>query len=124
MNPMDTLGPALAAAAFILVMRRVRDPYRLDLNAVLVTGVCGAYLSGGGFGLAELAYPVVATPIALRALRSYRFVAIGWWMHAAWDVAHHLWGNPIWPFMAMSSWGCVVFDTLIAVWLWRQEPKP
>ena len=27
-------------------------------------------------------------------------------MHAAWDLAHHFWGNPIWPFMPASSWGC------------------
>jgi hypothetical protein len=33
------------------------------------------------------------------------------------DILHHLWGNPIWPFMATSSWGCLIFDSLIATWL-------
>ena len=35
---------------------------------------------------------------------------------AAWDLPHHLWGNPIWPFMRTSSFGCVIFDALIAIW--------
>jgi len=25
-------------------------------------------------------------------------------------------GNPIWPFMPTSSWGCMIFDSLIALW--------
>lgn len=27
-------------------------------------------------------------------------MAVAWLMHAGWDIAHHLWGNPIWPFIA------------------------
>ncbi len=124
MQIMDTVGPALGAGVFILAMRKVPEPLRLRLNAILVIGVCGAYLSGGGFGVWEVSYPLIATPIALLALRSYRFIAIGWWMHSAWDIAHHLWGNPIWPFMATSSWGCFIFDALTAVWLFTLEPAP
>jgi len=112
---MDTVGPALAAIGFIAIMSRVREPLRLRLNAVLVAGAAGVYLSGG-FGLWELAFPAAATPVLLRAQVSYRFVALGWLMHSAWDLAHHLWGSPIWPFMPTSSWGCLVFDALIAAW--------
>jgi hypothetical protein len=43
-------------------------------------------------------------------------------MHAGWDVVHHLWGNPIWPFMPTSSFGCMVFDTLIAIWFLAGAP--
>jgi hypothetical protein len=43
-------------------------------------------------------------------------------MHAAWDLPHHLWGNPIWPFMRTSSFGCFVFDSLIAVWFLAGSP--
>jgi hypothetical protein len=37
-------------------------------------------------------------------------------MHSALDLAHHLWGNPIWPFMRTSSWGCMIFDAIITIW--------
>jgi hypothetical protein len=35
---------------------------------------------------------------------------------------HHLWGHPIWPFMRSSSFGCFVFDSLIAVWFLAGAP--
>jgi hypothetical protein len=126
---MDVLGPVLAAGVFVAVMSLVREPARHKLNAVLVAGSVLAYLSGG-FGAWELVYPALATPVAYAALRSYRYVALGWVMHAAWDVAHHLYGNPIWPWMPTSSFGCLVFDSAIALWflagapsIFRGEPR-
>jgi hypothetical protein len=118
---MDAVGPLLAAAAFVAVMSLVREPVRHNLNAVLVAGSILAYVSGG-FGVWELAYPAIATPVAYLALRSYRFVGIGWLMHAGWDVLHHLFGNPLWPFMPTSSFGCIVFDSAIAVWFLAGAP--
>jgi hypothetical protein len=44
-------------------------------------------------------------------------------MHAVWDILHHLWGNPIWPFMATSSFGCMIFDALIACWFVAGAPS-
>ena len=34
----------------------------------------------------------------------------------------HLWGSPIWPFMPTSSFGCMIFDTLIAIWFLAGAP--
>jgi hypothetical protein len=121
MTVMDIVGPAVGAGAFVVVMSLVPEPTRRTLNAILVAGASGVYLSGG-FGAWELLYPVIATPVTFRALRSYRFIGIAWLMHAAWDLPHHLWGNPIWPFMRTSSFGCVVFDSLIAVWFIAGAP--
>ena len=53
----------------------------------------GVYLSGG-FGLWELTYPVIGAAIAFPGLGSYRLIGVGWLIHAGWDIAHHLWGNP------------------------------
>jgi len=39
------------------------------------------------------------------------------------DLPHHLWGNPIWPFMPTSSFGCMIFDTLIAAWFLAGAPS-
>jgi len=115
MTLMDILGPAIGASVFVLVMSFVHEPTRRTANAIIVTGASGVYMSGG-FGIWEIVYPVVVTPVVYRALQSYRYIGVAWLMHAAWDFAHHLWGNPIWPFMPTSSFGCFVFDSLIAVW--------
>ena len=124
------MGPIVAAAAFIVLMGLVREPARRTVNALIVAGASGAYLSGGGFGVWEIVYPVIAMPFAYVGLRSYRSIAIAWFMHAGWDFMHHIWGAPIWPFMPTSSFGCLIFDTLIACWflvdapsLWQSQPS-
>src|SRR5215469_10581270 len=119
---LDFLGPAMGALAFVLLMSRVPEPTRRTFNAILVAGASGAYLNGG-FGPWELLYPVLALPVAFRGLRSYRFIGIAWLMHAAWDLPHHLWGNPIWPFSRTSSLGCAIFDTLISNWFLAGAPN-
>ncbi|MGV3619372.1 MAG: DUF6010 family protein [Archangium sp.] len=114
---MASVGPALAAVVFVLAMSRVPEPLRLKVNGAAVMGASGLYVSGGGFGVWELVYCAVAAFVGYRALTSYRFIALGWFMHAGWDLVHHVWGNPLWSFMPTSSWGCVIFDSLIACWL-------
>jgi hypothetical protein len=119
---MDYVGPVIAAALFVLLMSFVREPTRRTFNAILVTGASGVYLNGG-FGVWELLYPLIALPVAYRGLRSYRFIGLAWVMHSCWDLPHHLWGNPIWPFMPTSSFGCMIFDALIAVWFFANAPS-
>ena len=122
LHVMDYVGPALGALIFVVVMSLVREPARRTFNAILVAGAGGVYLSGG-FGLWELIYPVIVTPVAYLGLRSYKFIGIAWLLHSAWDIAHHFWGNPIWPFMPTSSFGCMIFDALIAVWFLAGAPS-
>ena len=118
----DYVAPAIAAVIFVLAMSLVREPPRRDVNAVIVTGATGVYLSGGGFGPWELVFPLMAVPIAYRGLADYRFIGIAWLMHSGWDLAHHLWGNPLWPFMRTSSFGCMIFDAGIALWFLAGAP--
>ncbi|HYX81526.1 MAG TPA: DUF6010 family protein, partial [Gemmatimonadales bacterium] len=68
-------------------------------------------------------YPAAATPVAYLGLRSYRFIGVGWLVHSCWDIVHHVWGNPIWPFMPTSSFGCTVFDAGIALWFVAGAPS-
>jgi hypothetical protein len=35
----------------------------------------------------------------------------------------HLYGNVIWPFMPTSSFGCMIFDALIAMWFLAGAPS-
>ena len=119
---MDYIGPALGALLFVAVMSLVTEPTRRNLNTIILAGASGVYLSGG-FGLWELMYPVIGTAIAFRGLRSYRLIGVGWLMHAGWDLVHHLWGNPIWPFMPSSAFGCMMFDSTIALWFLAGAPS-
>lgn len=119
---MDVVGPALGGVIFVLGMSLVPDRRRLSFNAVFVAGTAGLYMSGGGFGAWELVYPLVAMPILLRAMASYRFIGLAWLMHAAWDLPHHVLGGPIWPFMPTSSFGCFVFDAVIGLWFLAGGP--
>lgn len=122
LSVMDYVGPAVGAAMFVVVMSLVKEPRRRTFNVIFLAGASGVYLSGG-FGLWELLYPAVATPIAYLGLRSYRVIAFAWLMHSSWDIAHYIWGYPIWPFMPTSSFGCMIFDALIAVWFLRGAPS-
>jgi hypothetical protein len=118
----DALGPALQAVVFILVMSLVREPARQRFNAILVAGAGAAYLNGG-LGLWEFPFIAVATAAAYLGLRSYRFIGIAWLLHTAWDVVHHLYGQPIWPWQPTSSFGCAVLDSLIALWFLAGAPS-
>ena len=118
----DYLGPVVAAVVFVLLMSLVREPARRSFNAIFVAGASGVYLCGG-FGPWELLYPALAAPIAYAGLRSHRIIGLAWLMHACWDLAHHFWGNPIWPFMPTSSFGCMVFDSLLAIWFLAGAPS-
>lgn len=119
---MDYFGPAIGAVMFVLIMSLVPEPTRRKFNTVLVAGASGVYLNGG-FGVWELLYPTLATPIVYRGLQSHRYIGLAWLMHAAWDFPHHLWGNAIWPFMPTSSFGCVIFDALVAIWFLAGAPS-
>jgi hypothetical protein len=112
---LDALAPAVAGLVFVLAMSRLREPTRKRLNAVLVAGFSTIYM-GGGLGPWELAYVVPASYVAYRALDSYSFIALGWLMHPVWDLVHHLYGNPIWPWMPTSAIGCAIFDPIVGIW--------
>ncbi len=119
---MDSVGPVAGAIVFVLVMSLVKEPGRRTFNAIFVAGASGAYLSGG-FGPWELMYPAIVTPVVYLGLRSHRFIGLAWLMHSCWDIVHHLWGNPIWPFMPTSSFGCMIFDSVIALWFLGGAPS-
>jgi hypothetical protein len=114
-HALDLLRPAAAALVVVFIMSRIREPARQKINAVLVAGFSTAYMSGG-LGPWELVYVLPATYVAYRALDSYRFIALGWLMHPVWDLVHHWYGSPLWPWMPTSSVGCAVFDPIIAIW--------
>ena len=71
----------------------------------------------------EFAFTIVVTYCAYRGLESWTFIGIGWLLHTAWDVVHHLQGNPIIPFAELSSMGCAICDPVIAAWCFAGGPS-
>ena len=119
---LNFLAPIVAALMFIAATSLIHEPHRREFNAIMVAGAGAAYL-GAGLGIWEFAYTTVATYVAFRGVRSYRFVGIAWLLHAGWDVVHHFYGNPIVPFVATSSLGCAICDPVIALWCFMGGPS-
>jgi hypothetical protein len=71
----------------------------------------------------EFAFLAAVTYSAFRGLQSYELIGVGWLLHTGWDVLRHLYGNPIVPFAADSSFGCAVCDPVIAMWCFAGAPS-
>ena len=119
---MNLIPAALAGVAFVVLMSFVHEPTRRQFNAILVAGAGSAYLNGG-FGAWEFAYIGVATFAAYKGLQSYRYIALAWWLHTAWDISHHLYGMPIWHGQPQSSLGCAVLDGILGIWFFVGAPS-
>jgi len=116
--------PVAIALVFILLVSLIKEPARQKIMALMIAGAGAAYLSGGGFGPWEMVFCSVLSVLAYYGLRSYNFIGIGWLLHTAWDILHHLYGNPLLPFDLTSSLGCAIFDPVIAVWCFAGAPSP
>jgi hypothetical protein len=123
LTTLDWILPVVIAVIFILLASLLKEPARRRFNAIFVAGAGAAYISGG-FGLWEFPFIGVMTWLAYRGLDDYRFIGAAWLLHTLWDVAHHLWGNPIVPFQATSSAGCAITDAIIAAWFFAGAPSP
>ena len=121
-HPVGTLPPVIIAGLYIVSSSLIPEPSRRNFNAIMIAGAGAAYLSGG-FGVWEFAFTAVVTFCAYKGLQSYRFIAIGWLLHTVWDVMHHLYGNPIIPFVPTSSAGCAITDAVIAIWFFADAPS-
>ncbi|MFC9681188.1 DUF6010 family protein [Streptomyces sp. NPDC056948] len=120
---MQYVAPIGIGILYALLMSLVREPHRRRLNAVTVAGAGAAYLSGGGMGGWEFPFTALVTYVAFRGLESWTWIGIGWLLHTAWDIVHHIKGNPIIPFLHTSSLGCAICDPVIALWCLRGGPS-
>jgi hypothetical protein len=76
-----------------------------------------------GFGVWEFFFTALVTFCAFRGLGSYNWIGAGWLLHTGWDVLHHLYGNPIVPFVAGSSLGCAICAPVIVLWCFAGAPS-
>lgn len=121
---MPYVMPVVIGIVYALLMSLIREPHRRRFNALMVGGAGAAYLSGGALGGWEFAFTAVATYVAYRGLESWTWIGVGWLLHTAWDIVHHLKGQPIIPFLHDSSYGCAICDPVIALWCLRGGIPP
>ena len=119
----DAIPPVIIAALYIVASSLLKEPSRRHFNAIMIAGAGAAYLSGGGLGPWEFVFTAVVTFCAYKGLESYKFIGIGWLLHTAWDIVHHMYGHPIVPFAPLSSAGCAITDALIAIWFFADAPS-
>ena len=112
---LNIVAPVVVSAAFIGAMSLLRDDARLRLSALLIAGA-GAVYFGAGFGWWEVAFSALLTWLAFKGWNDYRFIGFAWVLHIIWDILHHLYGRSILPFLPLSSAGCAICDSGIAVW--------
>jgi Family of unknown function (DUF6010) len=122
LSAVQWLAPILIGLIYVFLNSLIPEPARRRFNAIMVAGAGAAYLNGG-FGVWEFAFLTVMTYIAYRGLDDYRFIGVAWLLHTCWDFAHYLYGNPIVPFAATSSFGCAICDPVIALWCFAGAPS-
>lgn len=120
---LDVVAPLVLSLVFVVLMSLVPEPARQRFNAILVAGAGSVYINGG-LGPLEFVYLAGATAVAYAGLSRYPMIGVAWFMHTAWDVVHHFFGTPIWPWMPTSSAGCAVFDAVIGCWFLLGAPTP
>lgn len=118
----EATGAVLIAFVYIAISSLLAEPNRQKLSAIIVAGAGAAYLSGG-LGLWEFAFCTLITFFAFKGLRSYRYIAAAWLLHAGWDIMHHLYGNPIVSLDPSSSAGCAICDIILATWFFFNAPS-
>lgn len=118
----NAFGAILIAIIYIALSSLVKEPNRQKLSAIIVAGAGAAYLSSG-LGGWEFAFCSIMTFIAFKGLTNYRYIGIAWLLHTCWDIAHHLYAQPIVPFSPSSSAGCAVCDTVLAIWFFLKAPN-
>ena len=118
----DIVAPVVVATLFMSATSAFKEPQRRHFNAIMIAGAGAAYLNGG-LGVWEFAFTPIVTYCAYKGLNVYRFIGLGWLLHTGWDVMHHLYGNPIVPFVPTSSLGCAICDPIIAAWCFAGAPS-
>ena len=118
----NIVAPIIVSGLFITTMSMVRELNRQKLSALLIAGA-GAVYYGGGFGWWEVVFCALFLWLAFRGFENYRYIGVGWALHVVWDILHHLYGQSILPFLPLSSVGCAICDTGIALWYFIGAPS-
>lgn len=114
-------GNIAAAMVFIAVAGLVPEPWRQRSMAMLVGFGSGLYWEGA-LGPWEYLPMVAGLALALVGLRWYPAIGLAWLVHTASDIAHHQLADPLLAAVPLSSFGCALFDPVLALWFLAGAP--
>ena len=121
-RPLQIIEQVVVAVVFITLTSLFKEPTRQKFSALFIAGAGFVYF-GSSFRGWEIAFGALFLWLAYRSLTDYKFVGIGWMLHVAWDIMHHVYGQPILSYVPLSSFGCAISDTGIAVWYFFGAPS-
>jgi len=119
---LDVVRAVSVGVIWIALASLVREPVRQMSQAIILGVAAGAYLNGG-FGAWEFAGAIVVGYCAYRGLSRYAWLGIGWLVHTAWDIAHHVSDQPMISWLPTSAVDCAITDPIIAVWFLFGAPS-
>ncbi len=117
------VSPVIVSVIYIGIMSLLSDRTRLRLSALVIAGAGSVYF-GAGLGVWDTLFSLPMFWLAYRGLEDYRYVGVGWIFHAVWDLLHHFYGASILPFVPLSSFGCAICDSGLAIWYLLGAPIP
>ncbi len=117
----DIISSISGGLIFIALVSLIPEPYRKRIMAMMLAVAGGVYVNNG-FGQYEMLAAILIGLLAYYGLKSYQYIALGWLVHTGLDVLHHIHGYPIISTGPLSSFGCAVFDVVIAVWFFMGAP--
>ncbi|MGL4632028.1 MAG: DUF6010 family protein [Leadbetterella sp.] len=117
----DVLSSILGGIIFIALISFIKEPYRQKIMVVML-GIAGGVYVNNGLGLG-MPIAISLGLFAFKGLNSYRFIALGWLVHTVADIFHHSKGYPMIHNDALSSFGCAIFDVIIAIWFFVNAPS-
>ena len=118
----NAIGAIVIALIYIALNSLIKEPNRQKFNTIMMAGAGAAYFSSG-LGMWELVFCGVITFLSFKGLTHYYFIGIAWVLHTCWDVVHHLYADPIVPFVPTSSAGCAICDLVLAAWFFFNAPS-
>lgn len=119
---MFVLQNVVYAIVFVLVVGAIKEPIRQKSMAIMIA------MAGGLFAYppyAELGF-MWGAAIAVCGyfgLKSYKFIGLGWILHAIWDTLRYSQDAGLVGQAPHSSLGCAVFDPMIALWFFFGAPS-
>ncbi len=133
---------ALTMSLGLIVPASLLSPSSRHRLVTIVTAVAGGVYLNGGLGAWEFVLPLAMGYCANKAIvtaekstpsdgvrtgsnlnNPFAPLALGWVLHTAWDVVHHLQGRPLVSWIPTSSGECAITDLVWAAWLFAGAPS-
>ena len=112
----------VAAPLVVAALGALAEPWRRRVSVAMLLFATFVYLRHN-LGLWELGFATALLLCAMSGARSYRAIGIGWLVHTLSDVFHHAANDPMISAIPLSSFGCAIFDPLLAIWYFADAPS-